>query len=216
MPSTSTRGRIWLPVIVFVTLILATVFTFVQMRRQVTLAGAQGPPEYSLLPDFDLVDQAGRPIDLASLAGAPWIADFIFTRCGGVCPRMTEAMQRLDEPLTASPGVRRVSISVDPEFDTPEVLTAYAAKYGITDVNWLFLTGDRAAIYRLAVDGFKLAVDDDPPAGTVNADEPILHSTRFVLVDGRGRIRGYYDAFDPATEAALLGDLAALEWGSGQ
>jgi len=210
MPDSSSRRRIALSLIVFAALILATIFTFVQMRHQVALAGAQGPPEYSLLPDFAFVDQAGRPVDLESLAGAPWIADFIFTRCRGVCPRMTEAMRRLDGPLAARPEVRRVSISVDPEYDSPSVLTAYAAKYGITDPGWLFLTGEREAIHHLAVHGFKLAVDDDPPAGTANADEPILHSTRFVLVDGGGRIRGYYDAFDPESESALLMDLAAL------
>jgi protein SCO1/2 len=211
MSSTSTRGRLLLPLIVGLALTLATVFTFVQLRRQWLSTEEQGPPSYSALPDFALVDQAGRAVDLESLAGTPWIADFIFTRCGIVCPRMTEAMQRLGESLPAATDVRRVSISVDPEYDTPEVLAAYAAKYGITDAGWLFLTGEREAIHSLAIGGFKLAVDDNPPAGSVNADEPILHSTRFVLVDGAGTIRGYYDAFDPEGQKSLVRDLLALE-----
>ena len=84
------------------------------------------------------------------------------------------------------------------------VLAAYASTYSITDPSWYFLTGDRAPIYDLVRDGFLLAVDSDPPAEMVTADEPIVHSSRFVLVDGRGRIRGYYESTEPGEFNSIM------------
>jgi protein SCO1/2 len=97
-------------------------------------------------------------------------------------------------------------VSVDPAHDTPAVLDAYAAARGIEDPRWFFLTGPRQEVYSLVRDGFKLAVGAEGGA----ADEPILHSTRLVLVDSGGRIRGYYDAFDEQAVGRLLDDVRAL------
>lgn len=193
---------------------MAAAVTVTMARRWADLPESAPPPPMIELPDFTLIDQHDRPMGLAELAGAPWIADFIFTRCASTCPLLTQEMQRLGELLPAGGGVRRVSISVDPEYDRPEVLRAYAARHGAEDPSWIFLTGDREAIHRLSIEGFKLAVDADPPPGAANAQEPIVHSSRFVLVDGVGVIRGYYDAFDAEARAALLADLAALTRGN--
>jgi protein SCO1/2 len=125
---------------------------------------------------------------------------------------MTERMIRLDEMEPG--GVRRVSFSVDPEYDTPQVLQLYADSWGITDPGWLFLTGERDLIRQLVTEGFKLGLDDEPPPGAASPDEPILHSTRFVLVDGAGVIRGYYDAFRPEDLNRLARDYRALAAGS--
>ena len=102
--------------------------------------------------------------------------------------------------------VMLVSISVDPENDTPETLAAYAAKHGAKTDGWQFLTGTRDGIWSLSVDGFKLAVAEAQDTGA----GPILHSDRFVLADGRGWIRGYYDALDPDERAKLLRDLETV------
>ncbi len=164
------------------------------------------PPKLSYLPGFVLVNRDGREVTLASLSTAPWVADFIFTRCPGPCLKMSQEMAALGSKLP--PGVRRVSFTVDPDYDTPEVLAEYAARYGAGD-DWLFLAGTREAIWELSVDGFKLGVAR-ATEGAPEEQGPIVHSTRFVLVDREGGIRGYYDAFEKAQVKRLLADLEAL------
>jgi protein SCO1/2 len=161
------------------------------------------PPVLGRLAPFALTDQQGRPVSLASLGGEPWIASFVFTRCGGVCPRIVERLQTLAAQLP--PGFRRVSVTVDPEYDTPEVLSAYAAARGIRDPRWLLLTGEPAAVRKLVLDGFMLAVGE-----STDPSEPILHSSRLVLVDGAGAIRGYYESEDAEAMAKLARDARFL------
>jgi protein SCO1/2 len=119
---------------------------------------------------------------------------------------MSLRMARLEREMPRDLGMRFVSFSVDPEHDTPPVLQDYAESFGAPG-RWLFLTGEKKVIHRLSKEGFKLAVDDTTP---VNEDEPILHSTRFVLVDAEGRIRGYYEAFDEDAVKRLMLDVQAL------
>lgn len=168
--------------------------------------GPEPPPVVGEVPDFTLVNRDGQTVRLRDLAGAPWVADFIFTRCGASCPMMSLRMAKLERELPEDLGVRFVSFTVDPEHDTPRVLAEYAQSFGAPG-RWLFLTGDKPQIYRLSREGFKLALDDTTP---VNPDEMILHSTRFVLVDGQGKIRGYYEAFDEKALEKLVQDLRAL------
>ena len=165
-------------------------------------------PVLGQVPDFALTNRDGRTVRRADLAGAPWVADFIFTRCGASCPMMSMRMARLEGELPEDLGARLVSFTVDPEYDTPEVLRRYAESFGAPG-RWLFLTGTREELHRLSIEGFKLAVDDSP-AVAASAGEPILHSTRFVLVDGKGRIRGYYEAFDEESMGRLERDLERL------
>ena len=171
-------------------------------------ADAARLPLLGELPAFSLVDHTGAPVDRQRLAGRPWVAALIFTRCKAVCPMMTERMAGLGPALPAA--VQRVSVSVDPLHDTPEVLARYAAEHNRGDASWLFLTGAEEEVRRLAVDGFKLGVAVTPPDDPRAADEPITHSTRFVLVDAEGRVRGYYDAFEPAALETLARDAGAL------
>jgi protein SCO1/2 len=152
------------------------------------------------VPKFELVNQEGQPFGSAQLTGKIWIADFIFTSCPGPCPIISTRMSELQKPLAPS-DVQLVSISVDPEKDTPDVLRAYAEKLRANSKRWDFLTGSRVAIYSLSRDGFKLGVSD----GSEDAGIPI-HSTRFALVDRRGAIRGYYDALAPDAVTKLLAD----------
>ncbi len=164
------------------------------------------PPILGELPAFALIDHQGRAVGRGELLGTPWIADLVFTRCALACPRMTAAMARLDRRLPPE-GVRLVSVSIDPAHDTPEVLAAYAARHGASP-RWRFLTGDPAGVRALARDGFKLGVDAVP--GEADPGLAIVHSDRFVLVDAAGRVRGYYDPFDPESLARLERDLSAL------
>lgn len=159
---------------------------------------------------FELVDHAGRRVTPSDLAGAPWVVDFVFTRCRSTCPLMTEAMRRLRADWPRDVPVRFVSISVDPEHDRPEVLADYRRQRGIEGDDWLFLTGERDVVFRLVSDTFLLSFDPDPPPELATPEMPILHSTRFVLVDARGRIRGYYDGLDRNALADLVRDARLL------
>ena len=156
------------------------------------------------LPEFSLTDQADKTVTLADLKGKVWVADFIFTNCGGTCPMMTDKMRKLQERLPAE--IRMVSITVDPDRDTPKALAAYAAEHGATRERWLFLTGDKQSLYDLCVKGFKLPLDES--GGT--AAEPIAHSTRFVLVDKQGEIRGYYSGTEEQDLMRLAADAKRL------
>jgi protein SCO1 len=163
------------------------------------------PPRFFAVPAFSLTDRTGHAVSLADLAGRPWIADFIFTRCPGTCPLMTARLARLRGEVPAD--VRFVSITVDPGHDTREVLDAYARRAGADD-RWHFLTGAQADLYRLATGGFKLAAQElTQEEAAQNTDGPFLHSTKFVLVDGRGMIRGYYESADEAALADLVRDV---------
>jgi len=195
-------------------------------RRLIVLAGLLGalgivrlalrdvaaaPPGSALpilgqVPPFTLTDQGGRPVSREDLAGRIWIANFIFTRCAGQCPAMSAEMAWLSDALHAHPAVRLVSFTVDPEWDTPPVLAAYAARYQARPERWAFVTGDHATITRLCRDGFRLAVAE----GEGTPEEPITHSVRVVLIDGGGSIRGYYDSTDPAYRVELLRDVRRL------
>jgi protein SCO1/2 len=198
------RGLLW--GFLVVALLAVAAATLVQRLRR-----PEPLPVYGKLPAFSLVNRDGRTIRLEDLAGAPWVADFIFTRCPASCPMMSARMARLDRRLSRDMprdlDVLLVSISVDPAYDTPEVLERYAKKFQAPE-RWLFLTGEREDVRRLSVEGFKLGLDMEPPPGI--GPEPILHSTRFVLVDGEGQIRGYYEAFDEASTEKLRSDLLRL------
>ena len=151
------------------------------------------PPVLGQLPDFALTDTGGRPFGTADLAGRVYVANFIFTRCTSICPRLTAAMallqKRYDNEDIA--GIRLVSITVDPEYDTPEVLRAYGEARGVDPERWILLSGSRESITDLVVGGFKTGLGEleEGDGGLIE----IAHSGKFVLVDGLGRIRGYFD-----------------------
>jgi protein SCO1/2 len=159
-------------------------------------------PVLAHVPAFSLVDQDGRLATRASLHGHPFVADFIFTHCAGPCPMMTARMASLQKTLTDR-RIHLVSITVDPERDTPQVLKQYAKDHGADESRWHFLTGDKDAVFALAR-GMLLA------ASPAQADQPILHSTKFVLVDSAGRMRGAYDFGDAQAMEKLAGDARTL------
>jgi protein SCO1/2 len=162
-------------------------------------------PNLYPVPEFSLTDQAGKTVTLRDLTGKVWIADFIFTNCGGTCPLITDKMRKLqDAALPAE--VRLVSFTVDPTRDTPKVLAAYAEEHGASRDRWLFLTGEKQAMYDICVKGFKLPLDTE--GGT--PAEPIAHSTRFVLVDKHGDIRGYYSGTEEEELKRLAEDAKKL------
>jgi protein SCO1 len=127
------------------------------------LPGCRSKPELPVLGklgEFSLVAESGKPTGSAELRGSVWIAAFMFTRCPTVCPRITRRMRELQLSARAKAlPVRFVSITVDPEHDTPEVLRRYAAQYQADLASWSFLTGDYEVVKKTAVDGFKMALE---------------------------------------------------------
>ncbi|MBI2059756.1 MAG: SCO family protein [Nitrospirae bacterium] len=159
-------------------------------------------PDFGGVPDFTLTERSGRPVSKQDLLGKAWIVDFIFTNCPGPCPRLSAQMKQLQTDLPDK--VHLLSVSVDPERDTPEALRKYATRFGASDTRWWFLTGPRENIVALTQDGFRL-----PIMSSEGGDE-ILHTTRFVLIDPRGSVRGYYDGEDPEAMNELRRDARAL------
>jgi protein SCO1/2 len=204
-PSASLRA--YRPAILAGALIAAGALVLVGTR--LVGRGTTEPPRLGVLPDFHLMERSGRMVGRADLSGQPWVADFIFTQCGGACPAMTARMARLRRELPA--GVRSVSFTVDPGHDTPPTLARYAAGFG-ADGDWLFVTGPQKDLYDLSTGGFKLAaMEVSPDQREAGGDGPFLHSSKFVLVDGQGVVRGYYDSTDEQALRALVSDARALK-----
>jgi len=230
------------------------------IRPQLTVPS---PPVYGVVPGFTLIDQNRRPLGKDDLRGKIWIANFIYTNCPDECPLMTAEMARIQSGLAGIGELRLVSITVDPEHDTPAVLSRYAERVQADPERWFFLTGDKSAIYRLAREGFKLAIVDpleappalstnvrplNPPRGpsTLCTPQPLrgamewspvllsrwpdllpanafadhgrtqdpLHSSRFILIDQLGQIRGYYDSRDEAALQRLCQHVQILRQGT--
>lgn len=173
------------------------------------------------LPPFALTDQSGEAVTRATMEGTVWVADFVFTRCPYPCPLLTQRMSRLQSRLAgeaALAGVKLVSISVDPDHDTPPVLRGYGEKYAANFDRWSFLTGDRDEVRRLVYGGFRLWVslpgDEEGGRGDIDAGAAaaatqggddggrIVHSDRWVLVDRDGWVRGYYSGLTDDGHAA--------------
>ena len=154
------------------------------------------------LPDFALMNEDRQRVTLEDLKGKVWLADFVYTTCPGPCPIISAHMSRLQGMLPADPNARMVSFSTDPDNDTPEVLKAYAKRFGATD-RWTFLTGPKTEIYDLIQHGFLLPID--APAGA-----RIIHSTRIMLVDKGGEVRGFYDGTTEDADGQIIADMRKL------
>lgn len=198
------RGLLWtLLVLVLLAVALATWLT-----RRAAAPAVEPPPVLSEVPDFELTNRDGATVTRDDLLGTPWVADLFFTRCVLVCPVMTGKMAVLDRQLPEE--VRLVSVTVDPEHDTAQVLQDYAADFDASE-RWYFLTGEREEIHALAGEGLRLGYDPNPPLVPLEPGDNIYHSSRFVLVDAEGRVRGYYETTEGNELDQLPLDLAALE-----
>ena len=157
-------------------------------------------PSLGAVSDFNLTDQTGASFASGPmLKGHVWVANFMFTNCPGPCPRMSSQMHQVQTAL-AGQDVRLVSMTVDPDRDTPEKLFRYAAFYSAQPGVWYFLTGPRETLNHLGQDVFKLN----------GVDGSLDHSTRFVLIDRKAQIRGYYLTSEPDAITRVIADAKAL------
>lgn len=156
------------------------------------------------VPDFAFSDQSGNAFSREDLKGRLTVANFIFTRCKGPCPVMTSRMSELSRKLgKAGREVQLVSFTVDPEHDTPEVLATYASQVGASLPQWRFATGPSDQILPFVTKGLLQPVAKEPTGD-------VAHSTRFVLIDGAARLRGFQDGNDPEVVQKLLMDIGDL------
>lgn len=157
-------------------------------------------PVLGKLPEFKLIDQSGDKFSLVNLKGKIWVADFIFTTCAGPCPVMTSQFADIQHHFFNEKDVNLLSISVNPEYDAPPILIEYGDHYDANYDRWVFLTGDREEIHRLAAEGFHIG----------SMENPVFHSTRFVLLDKNARIRGYYISSELEEMQRLWSDIVRL------
>jgi protein SCO1 len=197
----SREPSLWRVFFLGVPLLVATVL-FIIWRTQLAHLANRPVESLGAAPPFQLVDQTGNKFEARQLQGKIWIADFIFTSCPGPCPIISTRLSEVAHALRDT-DVDLVSFTVDPDKDTPEVLRAYAEKLGAQPQRWHFLTGAKPALYDLTKNGFKLAVDDSEPANPI-------HSTRVVLVDRHGQIRGYYEVLAPDGVTKVIADARHL------
>ena len=154
---------------------------------------SQPLPVYGQVADFTLTNQNGKAVSLADLRGRVWVADIIFTRCTGPCPQMTRQMKSLQDALAADSEVKLVTLTTDPDFDTPPVLARYAERFGADSARWMFLTGTKPEIGKLAIDSLKLTAIPKQPEERESPADLFVHSTIFVIVDKQARLRGVFE-----------------------
>ncbi len=170
------------------------------MVRQVT-PSAKELPILGQVPNFEFIERSGKPFGLEDMKASISVVDFIFTSCPGACPVMSSKMAKLYEFCKGNNRIRFISISVDPENDSLEILNQYAVEHGVNDDRWVFLRAPIEHVVELSVKGYKLAADNLPSG----------HSTKLVLVDERGRIRGYYDGLSDESTEEIRTDIGRLE-----
>ena len=202
-PPSPAKSIVWYAILLVIPLLTAA-FLFWLRQEQMERNSRRAIAYYGTVPAFELTNQDDQPFGTRQLDGKIWIVDFIFSTCPGPCPMISSRMAELQKPLEKT-DVRLVSITVDPEKDTPEVLRGYARKLEAQTSRWNFLTGPRATIYDLSRSGFKLPVEESGDQLRVP-----VHTTRAVLVDRHGTIRGYYDLLAADTPTKLVADVHQL------
>jgi protein SCO1/2 len=175
-------------------LVVATVlllFAYAQLKFQLL----QGKPLPVIGPvvDFALTNQNGSAVSLAELRGRVWVADIIFTTCPGPCLKMSRQMKELQQALPTTSPARLVTLTTYPEYDTPPILRAYAERFGADTNRWIFLTGPKPEIRKLAVDALKFTALEKKPEKRESPQDLFIHSTMFVIVDKRAQLRGVFE-----------------------
>ena len=155
--------------------------------------------------DFELVNHVGDTVTLADVQDQILVVDFFFTRCATICPLMTKNLQRIHDRLDPQMPIRILSHSVTPQADSVSVLKRYAEKHGANSDLWWFLTGEKKEIYRLARQSYFSCLDEGD-----GGFQDFVHTENIVLIDDRGRLRGFYDGTDSKSMSQLFSDLGVL------
>jgi len=173
--------------------VLTLLLAFLLVRLKPHTAPGQPLPVISQIADFSLTNQNGRAVSLADLRGQVWVADIIFTRCPGPCLNMTRQMKALQDALPPGSQTKLVTLTTDADFDTPPVLKAYAERFEADPRRWMFLTGTKQELAKLAIDSLKLTAIEKKPEERESPQDLFVHSTIFVIADKRARLRGVFE-----------------------
>ena len=170
----------------------------------------EGLQIFGAVPEFSFIERDGRRVTLAELKGKVWLVNFIYTNCPDTCPIQSAQMREIQEDFKKEKDLRLVSITVDPERDTPKILTEYANRFSADPARWFFLTGKKETIYKFAQEGFHLGAVEIPHEKKPESGATHTHSPRFVLIDRDAQIRGYYVSTDAEAMKRLRRDLKIL------
>jgi protein SCO1/2 len=196
---------------VFVWALLALILFSIVALFLRTQMGRAPLPEFGTVQPFALTNELNQRVTLDHLKGQVWVADVIFTRCGGPCPKMTETMSRLQNEFPANEPLKFVTLTTDPAYDTPEILKRYGQRFGADFQRWNFLTGPKSEILKnLATGSLKLAALDKDPSERERDNDLFIHATIFVLVDKQGKVRGYYESLEPGFREKIQADIRSL------
>ncbi len=188
-PATEKLSRtIWVGVGLIIVILCAS-FVLIRLNPHRT----RPLPIISTIEPFTLTNQSGNLITLDDLRGKVWVADIIFTRCSGPCPQMTRRMELLQAALPKQSGAKLITLTTDPEYDSPEVLKKYGERFNADFSRWQFLTGTKKQLGALAIDGLKLSAEEIKPEQRKDDSDLFVHSTYFVVVDKQGRMRGVFE-----------------------
>lgn len=175
-------------------ILLLVVFAFLLSGLKSRQRNSTALPKIGQLANFTLTNQASQPVTLADLHGKVWVADIVFSRCAGPCPRMTRQMASLQAALPKDSSAKLITLTTDPDFDTPEVLSRYAERFSADTNRWWFLTGDKKEIAHLATQGLKLTgFVETKPEERLTPEDLFIHSTLFVVVDNQAQLRGVFE-----------------------
>jgi len=187
-PSQQVPRVLWLGVALLAGFLgLAYLLSLAEFKQQHQL------PVIGAVADFTLTNQDGKLTTLADLSNRVWVADIIFTRCAGPCPIITGYMKSLEDALPKTSDARLVTLTTDPDYDTPAMMKRYGERFGADFNRWLFLTGTKAEIGALGAGSLKLSAVPVAPADQTNAADLFIHTTIFVAVDKHARLRGIFE-----------------------
>ena len=198
-PSRKANFLVW-GALILTAICIVGAFVIQRLQRQPTVPFRA----INQVPAFTLTNQFGQPVTLTNLLGSVWIADIIFSRCAGPCPKMNQTMRELQAAVPTNSPVKFVTLTTDPENDTPEVMKNMADELGANHARWFFLTGSKEEIARVAIGGLKLAAVEKAPGERENPADLFIHSTIFVLVDKKGTVQAAFDRDDPNFKSSLL------------
>ncbi len=177
------------------------------LTRMVPGFGEPELPVLSYVPHFAFSNQDGKTITEKDLNGKVYVAEYFFTTCRGICPKLNTNMKKLSEHYSGEPNFRILSYTVDPETDSVGRMKHYSDSLGASVTQWLFLTGRKDSLYHLARSGYLL---DDPKNNAMNIDEQFLHTQFLALVDKGGRVRKIYDGLKKDELDELEKDITIL------
>lgn len=161
--------------------------------------------------DFSFTNQLGEEITQENLKGKIYVADFFFTTCGGICPKMTKQLQRVQTEFSDDPNFKILSHTVFPSYDTVEVMKAYADRFEANHEQWWFLTGSKKDLYLMARKSYLVVPDENDDSFEHGNESDFIHTENFVLIDPDKRIRGMYDGTDPDQVSELIKDIYDLK-----